>query len=199
MNKQLGLFDATAEEKEELPPHYVVLDFETGSLDPKTGGLCSVGIILLDKNLEECYRTILTLYEPGKRYEPDALRVNGFTIEQLERDGMRPETFIPLLHQLADKYVMVNHNSQFDVRWLNERGWDIQEAVCTMENSLSIWPTQRAKLGMVYNRIFGHDFTGAHNALADVEATCDVLRWQVKKDPKYGHPKPINWNRFGKR
>jgi DNA polymerase III epsilon subunit-like protein len=196
MNKQLGLFDSPPEEKKELPPHYAVLDFETGGFDEKVCGLCSVGVILLDKNLEECYRTVLTLYEPGKRYEEGALRVNGFTVAHLEQYGMRPETFIPLLHQLVDKYVMVNHNSGFDCAWLNARGWNIQESVCTMENDISIAPSSKHKLGIVYNRVFGHDFTGAHNALADAEATCEVLRWQVKKDPKYSLPKPIVWDRY---
>jgi DNA polymerase III alpha subunit (gram-positive type) len=196
MNKQLGLFDAPPVEKEVLPPHYVVLDFETGGFNEKECGLCSVGIILLDKNLEECYRTVLTLYEPGKRYEEGALKVNGFTEEQLQRDGMRPETFIPLLHQLVDKYVMVNHNGAFDCNFLNARGWSIQESVDTMVNDIAIAPSQKHKLGMVYNRLFGHDFARAHNALADVEATCEVLRWQVKRDPKYGQAKPIVWDRY---
>lgn len=195
-NKQLGLFDTPPEEKKAPTPKFAVLDFETGGLDPKECGLCSVAITQLDEDFEEYDRFYFVLYEPGKRYEADALRVNGFTLEQLERDGLRPETFTLLLHQLVDRYVMVNHNSAFDCKWLLERGWDIKESVCTMENSLSIWPGQRAKLRMVYNRIFGSDFEGAHNALDDTAATCEVLRWQVKKDPKYGQPKKIVWDRY---
>lgn len=195
-NKQLGLFDTPPTEEEKPHPVYAVLDFETGGLDPKECGLCSVAIIQLDQNFEEYDRFYFVLYEPDKRYEADALRVNGFTREQLERDGLRPETFLSILHQLIDKYIMVNHNSAFDCKFLNTRGWDIQKSIDTMVNDINVAPSARHKLGLVYNRLFGHDFVGAHNALDDTAATCEVLRWQVKKDPKYGRPKQIVWDRY---
>jgi DNA polymerase III epsilon subunit-like protein len=190
--QQLDMF----EEKVQNPAKYVVLDFETGGLDEKRNGLCSVGIICLDADLQEIARFYSVLYEPGKIYEEGALRVNGFTVEQLQKEGLLPHQFLPLLHSYIDGATIVNHNSQFDVRWLNVRGWNIQESVCTMELAYQTWPTQKAKLGIVYNRMFGHDFVGAHNALADVEATIELLKYFNHKNPALLNPAPINWNRF---
>jgi len=177
-------------------PIYCCIDFETGGLDEKTCGLSSAGIVRLDEDLKEVDRSYFLMYEPDRKYEQSALNVNKLTLDQIQKEGKRPEEFLPILHDLCDGMIMVCHNSQFDLRWANNRGFNFTDAVCTMENSMSIWPSQKAKLGMVYNRIFGHDFVGAHNALDDVLATIDVLRWQVSQDNKWGEPKPINWDRF---
>ena len=191
-SRQLDMFEMA----DPNPAMYSVLDFETGGLKEKVNGLCSVAIISLGAELEELNRFYALLYEPGKVYEAEALRVNGFTLDTLEKEGLRPDEFIPILHSLIDGSVVICHNAQFDVRWLNARGWNIQEAICTMENDFAISPYQKHKLGLVYNRYFGHDFVGAHNALADVEAAIEVLRWQKAKDAQYLNPKPINWDRF---
>lgn len=193
-NTQLDMFSEPVKKYDK----FVVLDFETGGLDEQECGLASAGMVFLDSDLEETYRCYVVLYEPDKRYEASALRVNGLSLEELKEKGMKPESFIPLFHQLLDDRVKVCHNAQFDLRWLNARGWNIQEAICTMENDYSIAPAYKHKLGIVYNRYYGHDFEGAHNSMSDADATADVLRWQVKMNQKYGIPKQINWDRFSR-
>lgn len=188
MAEQLSMFDIKS-------PKYAVLDFETGGLDEKVCGLASVGVIRLDENLQEVDRDYFLMYEEDKVYEQGALDVNQLTLEQLRAEGLRPEQFIPRLHELVDGLVMVNHNSSFDCKWLLARGWSIQEAIDTMALSLELYPYQKAKQTIAAQRE-GIVVTNAHNALADVEVCAELLRKYALKKADALTPKPIVWNRW---
>jgi len=63
---------------------YAVLDTETGGKYASRHGLCSIGIVAPDG---DTFHTIIQPV-PGRIYDPEALAVNGFTMESLERDGV---------------------------------------------------------------------------------------------------------------
>lgn len=188
MADQLSMFDIKS-------PKYAVLDFETGGLNEKTCGLASVGVIRLDENLQEVDRDYFLMYEEGKVYEQGALDVNQLTLAQLQAEGLRPEQFIPRLHELVDGLIMVNHNSAFDVKWLLARGWSIQETIDTMALSLELYPYQKAKQTIAAQRE-GIVVTNAHNALSDVEVCAELLRKYALKKADALTPKQIVWNRW---
>ena len=176
-----------------------VLDFETGGLEAKTSALCSVACAQVDEDFEEVARYYTIIKDGvGKFLSDEALRVNGIKREEIAHGTPWEDVFVAIKNML-EGCIPVAHNAQFDFRFLKERGYPIENAVCTMENDYKISPSTKHKLGMVYNRIFGHDFVGAHNSLDDVIATLQVLKWQVAQDPKYGEPQPINWTRFDRK
>jgi DNA polymerase III alpha subunit (gram-positive type) len=177
-------------------PKLAVFDLETGGFNEKVNGIASFAVVRLDENLNEVDRHYSLTYEPDKVYEQSALDVNGLKLEQLQSEGWRPAQFLHLCKGLFEGMTIVGHNLQFDSRFFNARGFDIQNGICTMENDYDLTPYAKHKLGIVYNRYYGHDFTGAHDALFDVLATIDLLKWQIAKDPKYGVARQINWDRF---
>lgn len=174
---------------------YSWLDFETGGLDEKTDGLVSVSVIRLDADLNEVDRTYLELYEEGKIYTQGALTVNGYKLDYLKEHGLRPDVFIPMLHDLIDGCIMGNHNSAFDCKWLNARGWNIQESCDTMVMSLGLYPYSKAKLGIAASRE-GIEVKDDHNALGDTAMTVELFKKYVARKPEYLQPKPIVWDRF---
>jgi DNA polymerase III alpha subunit (gram-positive type) len=174
---------------------YAWLDFETGGFDEKADGLVSVAVIRLDQDLNEIDRSYLELYEEDKNYSPSAMKVNGYTVEYLKEHGLRPDVFIPMLHDLIDGCIMGNHNSAFDCKWLNARGWNIQESCDTMVMSLGLYPYAKAKLGIAASRE-GIEVKDAHNALGDTAMTVELFKKYVAKNPKYLQPNPIVWDRF---
>ena len=194
--KQLDMFDIQPEYLPGMAKH-AVLDFETGGTDNKRNALCSVAIVRVDCNFKEIDRYYTLIIDtPDKIIEGEALRINGLTREQIAAEGRPwPEVFAEIKNRLWD-CIPVAHNAQFDFGFLRERGYSITHAVCTMENDFALFPAQKHKLGLVYQRLYGSQFAGAHNALGDVLATVQVLKWQVAKDPKYGVAQEINWNRF---
>jgi len=179
-------------------PRICIIDFETGGKYPALNAIASVGVVRLNENLEEVDRwyTIIKDY-PDKVINDEALKVNGITREEIA-NGMPVDLALNILTGVfLHECTPVAHNASFDFDFLRKRGFDYPLAVCTMENDYKIsGPFAKHKLGIVYNRIYGHDFVGAHNALDDVLATADVLRWQAKKDAKYLTPQPINYDRF---
>lgn len=191
--KQADMFSPVRE----IPAKYAVLDFETGGTDAQRNSLCSVGLVRLDENLNEVDRYYTLIVDtPDKITDDEALRVNGLTREQIAKEGKPWFEVYAELRARLDGCILVAHNAQFDFRFLKNRGYPVEEAVCTMELSWKIWPTQKAKLGIVYNRMYGHEFVGAHNSLFDVLATVELMKWFNQKDPELLKPVPINWNRF---
>ena len=176
------------------------IDFETGGTNNKTSALCSVACVQVDEDFNEVSRYYSTIRDvDGKFYEYEAMKINGLNQDDLKANGTPWEYVFTAIKNMLNGCIPVAHNAQFDLGFLVQRGYPIDKAVCSMENDYKISPATKHKLGMVYNRIYGHDFVGAHNSLDDVVATLQVLKWQVAQDPKYGEPQPINWDRFKSR
>jgi len=104
----------------------IILDTETGGLDPKVNGLLSLSAKL--NNQDE----IITLYlkpQDNLVYEEKALNVNQLNLEQLKRDGLDKrvfcKTFYIWLLEIGAKYNIeqyriVGHNIHFDINFLKE-------------------------------------------------------------------------------
>lgn len=191
---QLDMFAAPVVESK---AKYAILDFETGGTKAESSAICSVAIVRVDENLNEVDRYYtLVVDTPDKVIEDEALSINGLTRKQIRDEG---NLWVNVFEEIKSRMtgcIPVAHNAQFDFRFLKQRGFDVGNAVCTMELAWKLWPTQKAKLNVVYQRMYGSQFEGAHNSLYDVLATIELLKWYNKKDPTLLEPKPINWDRF---
>lgn len=191
---QINMFDAPVEE---TSAKFAVLDFETGGTDAKRHALCSVAVVRVDEALNEVDRYYTLIIDtPDKIIDDEALRINGLTRQQIAQEGNLWYNVYADIRNLLRGCIPVAHNAQFDFRFLKERGYPVEMAVCTMETSWLVWPSQKAKLNIVYHRMYGHEFEGAHNSLYDVLATIELMKWFAKKDAALLEPKPINWDRF---
>lgn len=183
----------------------VVLDFETGGLDPAIHALMSVAAIQLGEpelfpNLpivREYYTVIQDL--PEKIITPEARAVNGITDEMILKNGLPIDPVLDDLQFILDDAIVCCHNAAFDVDWLNHRGFDIQEAIDTMFLSWDHWGRYtKAKLGIVCERA-GIPVQDAHNSLGDTRMTVELLRYLAKANPEVLKPKPIQWKWWEKR
>lgn len=177
----------------------VVLDFETGGLDPAIHALMSVAAITLNENLEtekEYYHIIQDW--PDRSITAEARAINGITDEMIQKSGVPIDPILDDLQFILDA-VICCHNAAFDVDWLNHRGFDIQEAIDTMFLSWDHWGKYtKAKLGIVCERA-GIPVQDAHNSLGDTRMTVNLLRYLAKINPEVLKPKPIQWKWWEKR
>jgi DNA polymerase III epsilon subunit-like protein len=114
----------------------------------------------------------------------EAGRVNGHTIESLIEKGRSVEAVIAEIAQdISDSDLIVCHNIGFDLPVLAcemiraKISTTKKEKFCTMAGSTNVckiqgpygfkWP----KLQELHKHLFGHEFDGAHDALADILAT----------------------------
>lgn len=139
----------------------------------------------------------------GKPIPPEASAIHGITTEIAERCGMRLKAAVGLFEDMLSRSdTLIAHNLDFDhlvmmaeLNRLTPRGefeacMDIMEYIetfCTMHATTEIccipgnygyfkWP----KLIEAYRHLFGEDFDGAHDAMADVRA-CKRIYFEITK------------------
>lgn len=172
-------------------------DCETGGLDPQRNALVSVAVVTLDENLNEIERFYsLVKDHPSKIIEDQALAVNGVTRRQIYEEGKPINEVMQKVKEMFSDTIPVFHNGAFDASFLNERGMNIRSCIDTMDLAWKRWPTQKARLGMVVERL-GFAVEDAHNSLGDVLMTIKVLK-EFCKYPNLDalNPRPINFNRW---
>jgi DNA polymerase III epsilon subunit-like protein len=175
-------------------------DTETGGLNPYTDGLCSV--TLQNINKEET-KTIFIKPNPELNYNPDALRVNGLTLQELEEKGVsEPEAIKQIIIYLKQEYgsfkpCLLAHNIVFDIQFMNalfyrnkmplfqEFFWgDPKDTMIIIsylkEKGLNNF--DKLNLQSVHRALFGELFKNAHTSEADVLATTKIYKKLINKD-----------------
>jgi DNA polymerase III epsilon subunit-like protein len=123
----------------------------------------------------------------------DASNVHGITTDIANQRGSKIEEVFELFSiHLKRAKVIVAHNMAYDEKIIGsemirlglENILDSKEKICTMESTVDLckfdgpygykWP----KLEELHRFLFNHDFEGAHDALADIQATAKCF-WEL--------------------
>lgn len=101
----------------------IVIDTETGGLDAEQKSILSLGAVILDNgSITDEFYTVIR--EDKIIYDAQALKVNGFTVSEIERDGVSPsealDSFMSFLsrNNLANRATLAGHNVGFDIGFL---------------------------------------------------------------------------------
>jgi len=121
--------------------------------------------------------------------------IHGITTEYALDKGEDLETvMLKFLNDLTSCNLLVGHNISYDVRMVTYEfarigaifNFEMIEKVCTMNVSTDYCalPSERnhykkPKLQELHLKLFGEEFHGAHDALADIRATAKCY-WQLK-------------------
>lgn len=173
----------------------LILDCETGGLNPKIHGLCSVSISLEDGRNE---KTWFIKPQLEKRYDKEALEINKLSLEFLKEKGITVQTFIKELLQYIEKnfkskskIILLGHNIPFDIgflceafeeSYLNYNDYfshhyiDTKQIALTFQKFNLIPKFVGLKLITLYIYFFGRDeiVENAHNSLNDIRMTCKI-------------------------
>ena len=176
----------------------LVIDTETGGIDVTQYSILSLGAVIWSQGSIVDSIHIL-IHEPDLHCEDGALRVNGFTREQIMAEGISPGQAIQTLHNFLlkndyrGKVVLAGHNVQFDIGFLRRlyrlAGQDFEKKfsyrpICTMTLALALELAERFSFrstslnalcihfGIVIRE---HGATGVHNAEEDAKATAQLL------------------------
>lgn len=125
----------------------------------------------------------------------EASNIHGITTQFAFENGVTIEEVLLKFEKHCEKSkYLIAHNINFDskvtgseyLRTLTRNPISKLEKICTMESSTNFckisrhygykWPT----LSELHVKLFGFDFEGAHDALADIEATAKCF-WEMKK------------------
>jgi len=154
--------------------------------------VCQLGMILSSQE-KEYLKADFLIRSNGRIIEDQAKKVHGITESECNRYGISEKSACFLfLEALLACDTIVCHNVQFDklliCHMLHNNGFKAEanylnnfKYYCTMERGTELckipnpnprftnykWPS----LQELYNFLFGSDFEGAHDAMADIKAT----------------------------
>jgi DNA polymerase-3 subunit epsilon len=185
-------------------PYYLFFDTETTGIPTNWKApitdfsnwprVVQLAWILYDANGNFINKKDYIIQPEGFIIPAEASQVHGITTEYAMENG---EPLINVLdyfeEQCKNSTYLVAHNINFDskvlgcefLRILSRNPISELNYLCTMESSVDYckieskygykWP----KLSELHIKLFGEDFEGAHNALADIEATAKCF-WKLR-------------------
>jgi DNA polymerase III epsilon subunit-like protein len=181
IGERLAAAMGPAPEAQPYHPGYVIIDTETNALkDPR---LAAVALIFADRMLNVEYEYARLVRPDGWEMEPEALKVNGLSMDLLERRGCNVlEPLIVFEIALSWGRTIVCHNAEFDMRVMRGelrralRGSAIVDynVVCTMLAARRM--VGSGKLESAYEALMNEPLVGAHDAMTDARACHAVLR-----------------------
>lgn len=198
----------------------VAFDLETTGKDAERDRITEFCFLELDATLTEVGRWS-RLVDPGIPIPKEIQELTGITQEMVT--GQPPfATHAPRIQALIKDAILVAHNHQFDVSFLNnELRLAGQPGIAVDHPCIDTLFIERQvnahRLGETYKRYTGQEMSGAHRSEADALATIEVLRRQraahattlpatledlvvAKLDAKFAGTRPTrNWLDHGHR
>lgn len=186
--------------------YFLIIDVETGGLDPSVHALLSIGAVLVKKEQDDL-SLISSFYVPvypTREVTLDALRVNKIRIEDHIANSLPPEkayqrfiTWMTSYLSKQDYPIVVGWNVRFDLgfieQWMNDnndslrnyasyRALDIQSVVSFLIETGHIPETARGGLASAA-KYFGIDTVHHHHALVDAAMAHAVFHalWRYMK------------------
>ena len=159
---------------------FVVFDTETTGLSPDADGVIEIAGIRISGGIVQENDHFHSLVNPVRPIPYDAQQVHGITDEAVSNAQMF-EVVLPQFLGFVDDAVLVAHNADFDIRFLNKTlesmGWGAWDkpVVCTMLLSRMLFSGERRHdLGSVATRLELPP-QERHRALGDALQTARVF------------------------
>ena len=167
---------------------FLFLDTETTGLSPLYDDLVQVAWILTDENDTEITTGNFIIKPDGFTIPVSATRIHGITTNQAIAAGAPLKDVIRLLAYSYDSATnVVGHNIGFDIDFISKaatevgvtirgkhRRYDTAEhgtSYCKLPSSSRYYRYRTPSLTELHQTLFGHPFDGAHDAMADAQAT----------------------------
>ncbi|MDX6437763.1 MAG: polymerase subunit epsilon [Gaiellaceae bacterium] len=158
---------------------YVVVDLETTGLSPATSSICEIGAVRVrGLELEERFETLVN---PRRPLPAAIAALTG--IDALELRGAPPvELAVRRFLDFAGDAVLVAHNARFDIGFLDREVERLTGRRIAAPVVDTVWLARRVLAGRLERvglaslaHFFGTATRPCHRALADAEATAEIL------------------------
>ena len=174
----------------------LVIDTETGGLDPSRNAILSLAAVVYNDGPEESIHLLIN--DPEGTMHIEALEVNGISQEKVAAEGISPREAVNRLRALLNKngmhgkVVLAGHNLPFDIGFLcrlfnlagvsydsmfRYGGLDTKSLALALEAAGRIRPLSSSLAHTA--AALGLNSWREHDALEDALATARVLRKQL--------------------
>lgn len=164
---------------------FCAIDTETTGINPQTEHLTEVAAIKFSK--DGVIDSFSTLINPNIKLSPFITELTGITDSMLQ-DAPKIQTVLPQLRDFCKGTIIVAHNAQFDLRFINAESLRLgllplpNEAVDTLLISRIILPENKTWKQPNLALQFNIDTGQAHRALSDA-TVCKTLFTTLIKMP----------------
>ena len=157
--------------------------------------MIQIAWVLCDKNGNRIETSTNIIKPDGFTIPTEASNVHGISTAKAIEEGRNLKTVLSEFNDLVNQAdYIVAHNISFDekivgaefIRTNINNSFDSKKKICTMKSTTNFckikgyygykWPT----LSELHIKLFGEDFEGAHDALADIIAT-EKCFWKLKE------------------
>lgn len=167
----------------------IFFDLETTGADVTTARIVQIAAIKLLPDGSKVKRK--TLINPGVKIPAEATEIHGIT-DEMVANAPTFASIAPKLFSFFSEGDLAGYNSnEYDIPVLQEEfvrcGLDFPAHGVSFLDVLKVERIiNDQKLVSVYKRYTGKDLEGAHDAMADIEATLEVFTCQVMARPEIG-------------
>ena len=175
----VGLADAPGTALPLESATYVVVDLETTGLSPGSSSICEIGAVRVrGLELEERFETLVN---PRRPLPAAIAALTG--IDPRELRGAPPvELAVRRFLEFAGDAVLVAHNARFDIGFLDREVERLTGRRIAAQVVDTVWLARRMLAGRIQRvglaslaHFFGTSTRPCHRALADAEATAEIL------------------------
>lgn len=168
---------------------FVVVDLETTGLKPGKAAITEIAAVQISNS--QLGAEFHTLVNPGQHVPTMITRLTGITNDMLQ-DQPRIDSVFPQFHSFVGPAVIVAHNADFDVRFLN---FDAQRllfapllnpSLCTVRLARRLLPGLRSRALDAVADHLGVSCVNRHRALGDARITAEVLLILLEKLSAHG-------------
>ena len=168
---------------------FACLDTETTGLSPQGGGkICEVAVSISQngQTLEE----FSTLINPGFPMSPEVIAIHGITNEMVQGAPSFAD-ILPRLVSLLDNCVLVAHNADFDLSFLQAEfescgvRFPAYAVIDTLKLARKSGRFERNRLGLIAQEL-GINCQGWHRAMADTKMAEQIFYYFLTTLSKHG-------------
>jgi DNA polymerase III subunit epsilon len=171
------------------------LDIESSGLIPEKHGIIQIaGIVEIRGKVEEKFMLLNNC--SNKEISDDALKINGYTRQQISSFSKQDETYRKLIeifgkyvdkYDKLDKFIVAGQFVHFDVNflhqffkdnndnyffsWVESRSYLDTKYILTFLQDRGKMPMLENSKNITISKYFGRDITGSHDAAVDIELT----------------------------
>ena len=168
---------------------FACLDTETTGLSPNGGGkICEIAVSISQNG--RMVEEFSTLINPGIPMSPEVIAIHGITNEMV-KEAPTFEQILPRLLGLFDGCVLVAHNADFDMSFLQAEfescGMHLPPypVVDTLKLARKSGRFERNRLGLIAQEL-GISSEGWHRAMADTKMAEQIFYYFLTTLSKYG-------------
>lgn len=171
-----------------LPKRLIVVDVETTGIDPSTDSIVQIASCILDPSDLQEERSFSSYVHPESRISPEAKAIHGLSQERLIGAPTLDQTIREFDRFAPQDGLLCGHNVAFDIAFIKNAYKKVGLQYVFDYHSVDLWSlaffilsARQASLASYdlssLSRYFGVKRGTKHDALEDVRATADILRF----------------------